>query len=199
ELEIYLPAYGSPIRYLQRKGERADIFGMDLSFEDLTWEILDNYQYVHREQKITGNLEYDVIDVYAAGDDTGSVHPVRRHHVRRDGFYIMQTDFFDNQGRVLKRQTRHDVSRSSRNLWNTGMMLVENIQKHHTTLIKVNKRIISDDYVPDEVFSLNWLFQNQPPLEQEETDAEVFRIYTPGSGQLSFQSGPSAGKVEEAY
>ena len=58
------------------------------------------------------------------------------------------------------------------------MMLMVDRQKDHRTLIKVNKRILSEDYVPEKVFTENWLYENHPPLdlvplEEDELETEL--------------------------
>lgn len=51
---------------------------------------------------------------------------------------------------------------------------MENLAEDHRTLLKINRAIFSDEYVPDEVFNSDWLYRNQPPMISAPTiEAEV--------------------------
>jgi hypothetical protein len=68
------------------------------------------------------------------------------------------------------------------------MALMENPRERHETLIKIDRRVISRDYVPPELFTAAWLLENRhvqgtekrllqkdPPhtMETEETPQEA--------------------------
>jgi hypothetical protein len=70
---------------------------------------------------------------------------------------------------------------------------MEDFQRRHSTLIKINKRIISEDYVPEKVFTTNWLFENKPPLEivpaeDEELESELIDVNAGDPERLLFIS-----------
>jgi hypothetical protein len=45
----------------------------------------------------------------------------------------------------------------SGDMWRADMILMENFKEHHKTLIKIDRRIFSHDYVPPEMFTYAWL------------------------------------------
>jgi len=161
---------------------------MDFSLEDLSWEFPADYQYVRRENEKTGDSDYIVIDVFEANAATLSEMPMKRHYIHEQGFYIMRTDYFDKLGRIFKRQTLHDIQQQDQTMWSAGMILMKNFRDNHNTLIKVNRRVVSTDYVPDEVFTMQWLFQNQPPLQIKDPAEGVLEISLSDHRQLVFYS-----------
>jgi hypothetical protein len=45
-------------------------------------------------------------------------------------------------------------------MWRANMLLMENMQNDHKTLIKIDRRIFSKEYVPVEVFTTEHLYAN---------------------------------------
>ena len=53
------------------------------------------------------------------------------------------------------------------------MILMENKKDQHQSLIKISRRVFSHDYVPAEIFTAKWLYENYPYIEPaEDSDAE---------------------------
>ena len=53
------------------------------------------------------------------------------------------------------------------------MILMENKKDQHQSLIKISRRVFSRDYVPAEIFTAKWLYENYPYIEPaEDSDAE---------------------------
>ena len=120
------------------------------------------------------NMPYFVIDVYQRDSAAGS-QPVRRHFVRQDNYFIGQTEHLDNQGRLHKRQTYHDLKAVDGEMWRSGMILMEDVKEQHQSLLKVTRRWFSHDYVPSEIFTAEWLFENHPYIEPL-TDEEMIEL-----------------------
>ena len=109
------------------------------------------------------DMVYYVIDVHLPG---ATELPLRRHYVLQDTLFITRTDHLDYLGRVRKRQTHHDVNRVHGDMWRANMILMENRFNDHRTIIKIDRRVFSADYVPAEVFTREWLLDNRPPIEE---------------------------------
>jgi len=43
------------------------------------------------------------------------------------------------------------------------MLMMEDVQRNHRTVIKIRKRVFSADYVPMEVFDKAWIRANAAP------------------------------------
>jgi hypothetical protein len=145
------------------------IMGTDFTLEQLFGEQLTAWQYVLAGQRKLGNTNHYIIDVYVAGSNVATARPIRRHYVREDNYYLSRTDYLDKDGRMQKQRTSYDLRQSGSESWRAGMVLMENLVADHTTLLKVNRTIYSVGFVPDEVFTHEWLYRNQPPIVVADT------------------------------
>ncbi|HAK50902.1 MAG TPA: hypothetical protein DCM54_03220 [Gammaproteobacteria bacterium] len=164
---VYLPAFGGS--FVKSGGEcnvacGDNFLGTDFTIESLTGEVLDDYEHVRQTDLYMGDVEYYVVDVHLPDEGL----PLRRHYVLKDSLYVSRTDHLDDLGRVRKRQTHHDLSPVHGDMWRANMMLMENHQDDHRTVIKIDRRVFSADYVPPQVFTRDWLLKNQPPLLRDE-------------------------------
>jgi hypothetical protein len=171
EESLYLPAFG-PMLVKRNEVEDGELspghqdesfLGTDYSVESIAGEDLGQYIYVRRPDAVLQEIVHYVIDVFPArGDDIESTQPIRRHYIGQENLYITQTDYFDSLGRVRKRMTQHDLVAVLGNMWRANMMLMEIFEEKHRTLIKIDRRVFSSDYVPAEVFTTDWLIANSP-------------------------------------
>ena len=58
-------------------------------------------------------------------------------------------------------------------MWRSGRILIEDIKEQHQSLLKVTRRLFSHDYVPAEIFTAEWLYQNHPYIPPEDMDDET--------------------------
>lgn len=169
---VYLPAYGNSLIESGGEGGNENFLGTDFSVENIVGEELSDYRYVRRRnEKIEGVLYY-VVDVYRPDDDPDGHHPVKRHYILADNFYIARTDYFDESGRLRKQRTHHDIRAVDGRMWRSGMILMDDKREQHRTLIKIRRRVFSRDYVPAELFTKEWLFNNRPHVASKDTKKE---------------------------
>ncbi len=163
---VYLPAFSEQF-VASAGGCRAacgdQFLGSDFSIESLTGEVLDDYIYVRRTDIKLGDTPYYVIDVQA--DEAGRT--LRRHYVSARNLFIERTDYLDEFGQVHKRLTHHDLARIHGDMWRSNILLMDNIAEHHQSIIRIERRVFSSDYVPEQVFTADWLRANHPPLVSE--------------------------------
>jgi hypothetical protein len=193
DVSIYLPAFGHVIRHTTLWEHGESLLGTDFSIRELLGVLPGNYSFVRREDRKIDNSDYYTVDVFNGGRGTSSSTPVMRHYIRQDNMYLLRTDYLDKYGRMVKQLTMHAPVIQGDNNWNASMQLMEDFQRRHSTLIKVNKRIISEDYVPERVFTTNWLFENKPPLEivpaeDEELESELIDVNAGDPERLLFIS-----------
>jgi hypothetical protein len=172
---IYLPAFAQQLIESHGASSDGNFLGTDFSVENIIGEKLTDYQYVRKQNRNINNMQFFIIDVYELNDDAKSDKPTRRHFVRQDNFFISQTEYYDSHGRVHKRQSHHDIRAVDGEMWRSGMILIEDLKEQHQSLLKVTRRLFSHDYVPVEIFTADWLFENHPyiaPEEAEEMDDE---------------------------
>lgn len=162
---IYLPALGE--RLIESTGEGSDdnFLGTDFSVENLTGEILSEHFYQRRNNEVIEGAKHFVLDVYNLEDEQSKEQILRRHFVREDNLYITLTHHFDKQGRLSRIQSHHDLKAVDGDMWRANMILMEDKKQAHQSLIKVTRRVFSHDYVPAEVFTAEWLYENYPYVE----------------------------------
>jgi len=165
---IYLPAFGEQLIESGGDSSYENFLGTDFSVEDILGEILTDYRYGRRQDRKIDDVQYFVIDVYRLDGEVRPTAPVRRHFVRQDNFFISKTDHYDKQGRLQKRQSHHDLRAVDVDMWCSGMILIEDVKERHQSLLKVTRRLFSRDYVPAEIFTPDWLYQNHPYIAPQE-------------------------------
>jgi len=160
---IYLPAFGKELKSGIGDSRGGLFFGTDFAVEDLTAEVLSDFRYVRAPDRKIGKIVYFVVDAFPGNKsiEGATGYSLRRHFIRQDNFFIVRTDFFDRRGRFFKRQTWHDIKRLDREIWGAGMTLMENLKEGHKTLIKIDRRVFSHDYVRQEIFTPSFLFENR--------------------------------------
>ena len=57
-------------------------------------------------------------------------------------------------------------------MWRADMILMEDIKEHHQSLIKIDRRVFSRDYVSADIFTADWLFKNYPYVSTPDIDDE---------------------------
>jgi hypothetical protein len=167
ETGIYLPSIGPRLIYSIGDDVAGNFLGTDFSVQDLIPDILDDYIFQRQEDENIDKVDYFVISVTQR--DQNALSPsYRRHYIRQDNFYITRTDTFDRQGRLHKRFTRHDLKQLGKDMWRANMLLMQDFKTRHQSLIKITRRIFSRDYVPEAMFSLEWLVENRSiPISKE--------------------------------
>ena len=162
---IYLPAYGEQLIESSGKGSNDNFLGTDFSVEDLTGEVISDHKYIRRDDQEIDGIKYFVIDVYTKNDQTKKDRLLRRHFIRQDNLFITLTHHFDKQGRLSRVQSQHDLKQVDGEMWRANMILMEDKKEHHQSLIKIERRVFSRDYVPEEIFTAEWLYKNYPYVE----------------------------------
>jgi len=163
ESNIYLPAFGKEIKSNVGKSGGSLLLGTDFAIEDLTAEVLSDFRYVRVADHKIDKIAYFVVEVFPRNEEIKqtSGYSLRRHFVRQDIFFIIRTDFYDRRGRLFKRQTNQDLKRVDGDMWRADMILMENHKERHKTLLKINKRVFSQDYVYPKIFTSAWLLENR--------------------------------------
>lgn len=162
---VYLPALGETLTETIGSDGQGNFLGTDFSIESLTGEDLSLYHYVRVDDKKIDTIAFYVVDVFEKSRHTDN--PVRRHFIRQDSLFITLTHHYDRLGRVSRIQSQHDLRPVSGDMWRADMMLMVDKKAEHQSLIKVSRRVYSNDYVPQEVFTAAWLFEQYPYIEPD--------------------------------
>lgn len=163
ENAVYLPAFGNELKFSTGKNRGSYFLGTDFAIEDLATETLSDFRYTRTENQKIDKVDYLVVEALPRNKEVekNTGYSLRRHFIRQDNYFIVRTDYFDRRGRFFKRQTFHDLKNVTGDKWRANMVLMENIKKQHKTLIKINRRVFSHDYVPSEMFTFEWILENR--------------------------------------
>ncbi len=158
--QIYLPALGKALSLDIESGHSSYLLGTDFALEDLL-ESLPDFQYTRISDQTIDKVPHFVVEAYPPNNrpiQTG--YSKRRLFVRQDIFFIVRTDYFNHDNQLFKQLTRHDLKKVDKVMWRADMLLMENRERQHTTLIKINRRVFSQDYVRAVIFNPSWLLKN---------------------------------------
>jgi len=163
ENKVYLPAFGRALKSNAGDDRGSHFLGTDFAIKDLTAEVLSDFRYVRVADLKMNKTSYFVVEAFPRDKETerATGYGLRRHFIRQDNFFIVRTDFFDRRGRLSKRQTHHDLKKVGGDMWRANMILMEDYKEEHNTLIKISRRVFSQDYVPPEMFTDDWLLENR--------------------------------------
>ncbi|MAP11052.1 MAG: hypothetical protein CMQ61_03250 [Gammaproteobacteria bacterium] len=160
---MYLPAFGQQMKSPSGDGRTGAFLGTDFAVEDLTVEIASEFSYLRVKDIRKEGVEYFQVEAHPRNKAIGKTtsYGLRRHRVRKDNFMITQTDFYDRNLRFLKRLTYHDLKRVYGESWRANMLVMNHGRNNHTTLLKIDRRVYSRDYVPSELFEPEHLLANR--------------------------------------
>lgn len=163
ETWIYLPALGKGLLTQAGNAWSGPFLGTDYTIGDLTGEAPADFRYERVADQRVELAPCYVVEVTPRDEETErrTGYGLRRHFIRQDTFRPLRTDYYDRRKRFLKRQTFHDPVRVQGDLWQANMSLMENHRERHETLIKTDRRVISRDYVPPELFTAARLLENR--------------------------------------
>lgn len=151
---LYLPALGD--KMIKGSGNKigSGILGTDLNLEHLIPEDPGLFDYQRLPDAKINDQEYFVVEATPKeGKQAVQNSLKRRHIIRKDIFFIEQTDYLDHQGHVITRRTQHDLVPVKKDSWRPNMTLVDSKRRRHRSLLKILERTYSEDYVPEELFS----------------------------------------------
>jgi hypothetical protein len=202
DVAMYLPALGG--RELRGGGaNEADFLGTDFTVENFVGERLADYRYVRRRSRTIDGVPHHVVDVFDRRDDPRTARALRRHFIRADVRFVTLTEHYDELGRLAKRQSTHDLARVDGSMWRGNMILMEDLEDRHSTLVKIDRRVFSRDYVPPEMFTEQWLLANHPPSSaagEDDGDADAQTPAEPDDGAVPPVpgDGPAGGETVPA-
>lgn len=160
---MHLPAHPQKMFNITQDGSRNYLMGTDFTMEDLLIEDLKLFSYQRQPDQKINKIDYYVVDalpkIQAGKHITG--YRFRRLFLRQDNFFTVQTDYYDRRGRFQKRLNYHDLRLVEGQMWRGNLILMDNKQDHHKTLIKVTRRVLSQEWVPAELFTLEGIMAHK--------------------------------------
>ncbi len=163
ESSLYLPAFEKRLLPFEQADGGYGFLGTDFSLEDLMPEVMPRFRYARETDHKIDLIPCYVVEAVPLdmAAERATAYGLRRLFLRKDNLFIIRIDYYDRSGRFFKRQTFHDLMRVDGDMWQANMAVMEDFREKHETLIKVDRRVISNDYVPAELFAPAWLLQNR--------------------------------------
>jgi hypothetical protein len=160
---MHLPAFGEHLKTPSGDGRTGAFLGTDFAVEDLTVELASEFSYVRGDDTRREGVEYFQVEAYPTKTAIGKTtnYGLRRHLIRKDNFMITRTDFYDRNLRFIKRLSYHDLKRVYGESWRANMLVMNHERNKHVTLLKIDRRVYSRDYVPQELFEPEYLIANR--------------------------------------
>jgi hypothetical protein len=140
-----------------RRGAAASspVFGSSFAVADLEGEQVRSFSYEREDDHDLDRVPHFVLRALPADESAARAteYRERRIYLRKDNLFISRIDYRDSQGRLARRQTFRDPQPDESGVWRPGMILMEDLRDGRRTLLKVERRVHSPDYVPAAVFA----------------------------------------------
>jgi hypothetical protein len=158
---LYLPSQ----KKLQRiaEGSKKNAFmGTDLTFEDMEGEELDNFNYNLMKDEALDGKDCFVVEAVPAGDEQkrNSGYAKRKLWVRKDIFFTVKVEFYDQRGDLQKTLTNLDLKNVGGTVWRANKALMDNHKRNHKTLVAVQSETINPK-LDDAVFTEGYILSEK--------------------------------------
>ena len=120
------------------------ILGSNFRVRDFATEILDAHDYGRRDSVMLGQQVHYVVDALPKRPS----QPGRRLYLRQDNFFVSRIDHLDADNQLARRQSFHNPRPDETGVWRPGMILMEDLRNGQRSLLKVERRVHSPDYLP---------------------------------------------------
>lgn len=160
-IDTPVEARGAAILVLRDAGGRARhgavadarVFGSNFLVADLEDEWPADFRYEHDGDIDLERVPHHVLRVLPAAADARAGQGERRIYLRKDNLFVSRIEYRDGDGRTIRRQTFRAPRPEDDAAWRAGMILMEDLREGGRSLLKVERRVLSADYVPESVFA----------------------------------------------
>jgi len=174
---VYLPAFGQELKRPRGSGLDDQFFGTDFTVADLTPEPLEEFRYARQNDRRIEGQEYFVVDAFPRVLPGRPVREfgLRQHLIRQDNFMIVQTNVYDANLRFYKSISYTDLKQVDGDSWRANTIIAHNFRANHRTVLKVDRRVYSQDYVPASLFEEASLLANRH-VSNPASGAEISKV-----------------------
>ncbi len=157
----YLPAQGRTRKQNATRGSSRKYFmGTDLTYEDISAEDIDKFQYERQPDQSIGDVAHFVVRARPADPELAkeSGYQYRDLFLRKDNYVLVRVDFYDTRGKFIKRMLAKGAPVNiGGQAWRVDHVVLENEKENHRTELIVNERVLGEDAVPKKMFSSQYL------------------------------------------
>ena len=143
--------------------QSSPLFGSNMTNADFEDERPADFTYEKEDSQDLDRVTHHVLKAVPVNEEVARAtgYGARRLYLRRDNLFVSRVDYLDRQGQLVRRLTFRDVQVDETGAWRPGMILMEELREDRRTLIKVDRRVHSADYVPEAVFKGGAEIRNQ--------------------------------------
>jgi hypothetical protein len=153
---------GHPLDLADRTAGAMPLVGSDFKLADLFRGAPRDFTYAREaDAEIDRGMHYVIRATPVKGAEQRTGGGWRRHYVRKGDHFLVRTDYHDVRGVLARRQSFRDARQVEPGVWQADMIVMEDFGERHRTLLKVERRVFSPDYVPAEIFSRQWLAEGR--------------------------------------
>jgi outer membrane lipoprotein-sorting protein len=146
---IYLPGM-KRTRRISGSGRNDDFMGSDFTYEDMGDRGLSKDDFTLKGEETVDGAACWVVE--AKAKDSRDPNALRLIRVRKDNYVIAGAEYFDRQGRLLKRLRVSGIKEVDR-IWTASKMEMTNILSGHSTVIEM-KDMVFNAPVDDSLFTV---------------------------------------------
>ena len=157
---LYLPSQ-KKLQRIAQGSKKSYFMGTDLTYEDLEPEQMTNFTYTMLEpETIEGNECYVIESIPSDKEKLKkSGYSKRTLWVRKDIYFTVKVEFYDQRGRLVKTQTNLDVENIGGTVCRAKKAMMDNHKRKHKTLtavksdetdVDIDEAIFTDRYLISE-------------------------------------------------
>lgn len=130
------------------------VFGSNFLVADLEGERSGDFRYVREGDLALERIPHFVVRAEPTSESVtrATGYHDRRLYLRKDNLFVSRIEYFDAKGRLARRLAFRDPRPDALGVWRAAMMLMEDLRDGRRTLLKVERRVHSPDYIPAGVF-----------------------------------------------
>ncbi len=131
------------------------VFGSNFLVADLEQEQSGDFRYEREGNQVLDRVWHYVLRAIPANEATvrRTGYQERRLYLRKDNLFVSRIDYQDKDGRLVRRQTFRDANPDDSGAWRPRMILMEDLRDGGRSLLKIERRVHSSDYVPAAIFA----------------------------------------------
>lgn len=133
---LYLPAL-KRVKRIASKNKSGSFVGSEFSYEDLSSNEPQKYDYKYLREDIHGNIPVWVVERYPKDPNSGYTRVVS--WVDQSNHQVVKQEFFDRKDSLLKVQTNTGLAKHLDKFWRPAEILMVNQQTGKKTLLKFSE------------------------------------------------------------
>ncbi|MBI4597817.1 MAG: outer membrane lipoprotein-sorting protein [Candidatus Omnitrophica bacterium] len=160
---LYLPAQGDQVKRIAKGSKKNYFMGTDFTYEDLVSESREKFTYARLPDETLEGATHYVVEITPADAAFAkeSGYQKRVVWVRHDNFFVIRTDYYDKQGKLVKRQSAGNLESVGGDMWRAKTTNMENFSNGHATHVQVETRKLEEAAAPEELFQQRFLTSGQ--------------------------------------